>query len=151
WAPKEDPHMQTTEVTDVQDSRSARRSQRGRAPRPYAKHGLYRLKDAVKTLGSRTIDRRTVLGRALTQWRAELIEALGGPDAVSPQQLVIVDQATTTKLLLDSVNAWLVTQPSLVNARKRSLIPVVQQRQQLADALVRYMTLLGLERQRPEK
>jgi hypothetical protein len=54
-------------------------------------------------------------------------------------------------LLLDSVNAWLVTQPSLVNARKRSLIPVVQQRQQLADALVRYMTLLGLQRQRPEK
>src|SRR5262249_47525944 len=105
WATKEDLDMQTPQVTDVQDTRSARRSQRGRAPRPYAKHGLYRLKEAVKTLGSRTIDRRTVLGRALTQWRAELIEALGGPGAVSPQQLVIVDQATTTKLLLDSVNA----------------------------------------------
>jgi hypothetical protein len=111
----------------------------------------YKLKAAVKTLGSRAIDRRTVLGRALTQWRAEIVQALGGLDAVSPQQLAIIDQATTTKLLLDSVNSWLVTQPSLVNARKRSLIPVVQQRQQLADALVRYMSLLGLERRQPDK
>jgi hypothetical protein len=51
-----------------------------------------------------------------------------------------------TKLLLDSIDAWLVKQPSLVNHRKRALLPVVLQRQQLADALARYMTQLGLER-----
>lgn len=37
-------------------------------------------------------------------------------------------------------------QPSLVNARKRSVHPVLLQRQQLADALARYMIQLGLER-----
>ena len=51
-----------------------------------------------------------------------------------------------TKLLLDSIDAWLVKQPSLVNHRKRALLPVVLQRQQLADALARHMTQLGLER-----
>jgi hypothetical protein len=36
----------------------------------------------------------------------------------------------------------------LINARKRALLPVVLQRQQLADALARHLTQLGLERRR---
>jgi len=114
--------------------------------RTYSKHGLTRLKAAVKDLGGRVIDRRTALGKALAQWRAELLQDLGGPEAVSTQELVVVDLAVKTKLLLDSVDAWLLTQPSLVNARKRTLLPVVLQRQQLADSLARYMAQLGLKR-----
>ena len=38
------------------------------------------------------------------------------------------------------------TQPRLVNARKRSLIPVLLQRQTLANGLARYLSQLGLER-----
>jgi hypothetical protein len=34
----------------------------------------------------------------------------------------------------------------LVNARKRTLLPVVRERQALADALARYLAQLGLER-----
>ena len=117
-----------------------------KTPRTYSKHGLTRLKAAVRGLGGRVIDRRTALGKALAQWRAELLQDLGGPEAVSTQELVVVDLAVKTKLLLDSVDAWLLTQPSLVNARKRSLLPVVLQRQQLADSLARYMAQLGLKR-----
>jgi len=36
-------------------------------------------------------------------------------------------------------------QPGLVNARKRTLLPVDLQSQQLADALARYLALLGLK------
>jgi len=50
------------------------------------------------------------------------------------------------KILLDSIDTWLFTQPSLVNSRKRSVIPVVLQRQALADSLVRYLAQLGLAR-----
>jgi hypothetical protein len=57
-----------------------------------------------------------------------------------------MDLACKSKLLLDSVDAWLLTQPRLVNVRKRSLIPVVLQRQALADGLARYLGQLGLER-----
>ena len=49
-------------------------------------------------------------------------------------------------MILDSIDAYLVKQPSLVNHRKRMLLPVVLQRQQLADALARYMTQVGLEK-----
>ena len=90
------------------------------------------------------IDRRTVTGRALAKWRTDLITDLGGD--VSTQQSAIIDLAVKSKLLLDSIDVWLLTQPSLINQRKRSLLPVVKERQALADALARYLTVLGLAR-----
>ena len=48
--------------------------------------------------------------------------------------------------MLDSVDMWLLVQPSLINVRKRTLLPVVVQRQALADALARYLGQLGLRR-----
>jgi chorismate mutase len=119
-------------------------------PRTYSKHGLTVLKRAVNGLGGRTIDMRTTLGKALAQWRADLVADLGGRDAISTQQAAVIDLAVKTKLLLDSIDAWLLTQPgSLVDRRRRALIPVVRERQQLADAIARYMMTLGLERRKP--
>jgi hypothetical protein len=86
------------------------------------------------------------LGKALGQWRMELVADLGGKDAVSSQQGVILDLAVRTKLMLDSIDAWLLTRPSLVNKSKGILFPVVTQRQALADSLAKYMGMLGLER-----
>jgi hypothetical protein len=119
---------------------------RKNARRSYQKHGHYLLKRAVKELGSRAIDRRTQRGRALMRWRSEVLRDLGGEEAVSAQKKAVLDLAVKTKLLLDSVDVWLLQQPSLVNARKRCLFPIALQRQQLADALARYMTQLGLGR-----
>jgi len=107
---------------------------------------LSKLKQAVQQLGEHTIDGRTSVGKALCRWREDLIDDLGGQDAVSTQELAVIDLAVKTKLLLDSADAWLLRQPSLVNARHRSLLAVVLQRQRLADALARYLTLLGLRR-----
>jgi hypothetical protein len=117
-----------------------------KAKRYYTTHGLTTLKRAVRALGGRAIDRRTSLGRALEDWRHSLLSDLGGQDQTSAQQRQIVDLAVKTKLILDSIDTWLLRQPSLVNHRKRMVLPVVLQRQQLADALARYMTQLGLER-----
>ena len=80
-------------------------------PRTYSTHGLTTLKRAVKGLGGRVIDMRTSLGKALAEWRADLVADLGGRDAVSTQQAAVIDLAVKTKLLLDSIDAWLLTQP----------------------------------------
>jgi hypothetical protein len=108
------------------------------------KHGLSILKRAVNGLGNRVIDKRTATGKALRKWRTDLERDLGGD--ISTQQGAIVDLAVKSKLLLDSIDVWLLTQPSLINKRKKTLLPVVLQRQQLADGLARYMSMLGLER-----
>jgi hypothetical protein len=118
----------------------------GKDSRPNSKHGLTALKKSTKSLGGRVIDRRTTPGKALAQWRRELIGDLGGPEAVSTQQLAFIELAVRTKLLLDSIDAWLLKQPSLVNARRRAVLPVVLQRQQLADALARFLTQLSPDR-----
>jgi len=117
-----------------------------RATRLAPGHQLNVLKKAVKSLGGRVIDQRTTLGKALAQWRQELIEDLGGPEAVSTQKQALIDVAVKTKLLLDSIDTWLLKQPSLVNARRRAVLPVVLQRQHLAESLARSLTQLGLER-----
>ena len=142
------PDRQSAVVANRADAIVAGRRSRKPSGSRSQRHGLTRLKAAVRGLGSRVIDRRTTLGKALAEWRQQLIQDLGGPDAVSTQARAIVDLAVRTKLLLDSVDAWLLTQPSLINKRARALLPVVRERQRLADSLARYLTLLGLERRR---
>ena len=115
---------------------------RGRPPA----HGLSTLKRAVRIHGNRVIDRRTSVGKALGAWRGQLITDLGGHDSLSIQEIALVDLAVRTKLILDSVDTWLLQQPSLISVRKRALLPVVRERTQLADALARYLGTLGLKR-----
>jgi len=126
---------------DAKPSRSGRHRPR---VRPYHKHGLTTLRRTVEAIGGRMLDGRTTLAKQLGVWRADLIRDLGGD--VSTQQAAIIDLAVKTKLLLDSIDAWLLTQPTLVNKRKKALLPVVRERQQLADSLARYLKDLGLER-----
>ncbi len=115
-------------------------------PRPDKQHDLQTLKRAVTKLGARSLDGRTRVGRALAAWRAQVVTDLGGDDVLSAQQQALIDIAVRTKLMLDSVDAWVLAQPSLVNKRKRALLPVVRERTQLADSLARHLSALGLER-----
>jgi hypothetical protein len=76
-----------------------------------------------------------------------LIADLGGVDNLTTQQLVIVDLASRTKLLVDSLDAvLLLMQGPPINKRTVSVFPIVTQRGQEADRLARYMSMLGLER-----
>ncbi len=110
------------------------------------KHGAYALDRRLKEHGLGAIDGRSSIGRALSKWRSNLIRDLGGDTAISTQQEALVDLAVKSKLILDSIDAWLLQQRSLVNQRKKALLPVVRERTQLADALARYLGQLGLER-----
>jgi hypothetical protein len=114
--------------------------------RSYTRHGLTAPMVRVKLRGFRAIDRRTAAGRQALAFRSELISALGGEADLSPQRRRLVELAPRAALLLDHVDAWLVGQPSLVNARSRSLLPVLTQRQALADHLARVLEKLGLDR-----
>jgi hypothetical protein len=107
---------------------------------------LKRAIDEVANRGRKVVDMRTRLGKELMHWRGELVADLGGAEGLTTQQLALVDISMRTKLLLDSVDAWLLRQPSIIDKRRRQLFPVVQQRTALADALARYLGTLGLER-----
>ena len=112
----------------------------------YTKHGLHSLKRAVCGFDMGKLDRRYRVFRVLAEWRSELIRDLGGQENLSTQQVAIVDLVAKSKLLVDSLDAWLLKQPSLINARKKSVLPVLRERQQLVDSLARILGQLGLER-----
>ena len=117
------------------------------------KHGFNTLKRAVLILGKRAIDGRSAVAKALKRWRLELIADLGGRDNLSTQQYAVIDLACKSKFLLDSIDGWLLTQDTLIVGRRKAktIMPVVIQRQQLADGLAKYLNMLGLERRHKVK
>jgi hypothetical protein len=121
-----------------------------KADRRQQRHGLYAVRDAVRALEADAhehwLDALGETGAALRDWREAIVADLGGPEAVSSQERAIVELATKTYLMVESIDRFLLEQPSLVNKSRRQLFPVVLQRQQLADSLARYMTMLGLKR-----
>ena len=62
----------------------------------------------------------------------------------------MIELAVRTKLMLDSVDGFILRMESPVNRRLRSVYPVVIQRQTLANGLARYLEALGLERRAPK-
>jgi hypothetical protein len=116
----------------------SRRGARGRQ-----RHGLTALKRVITKLGSRTIDHAidagTSLGRTLAAWRRDLTADLGGAEHVSTQQAAMIELAVRTRLMLDSVDTFIVTMPSLVNRRRSILFPIVAQRQSLARDLAHFL------------
>ncbi len=114
--------------------------------RAYSRTGLNALKARVKVRGLHAIDRRTAAARALLAWRSELLADLGGEETVSAQQMALVDMAVRTRLYVDSLDVWIMEQESLVNRKRKSVLPVLRERQQLVDSLARILGQLGLER-----
>jgi hypothetical protein len=87
------------------------------------------LQAAVSDLGSRTVDRRTSVGRALAEWRRDLIADLGGPEQISKQREALVDLCVREMLMLDSIDAYLLELGrAIINRKRRSLLPVVRER-----------------------
>ena len=66
--------------------------------------------------------------------------------AITAQQRALVEVATRTKPYVDHLHAYLMQQRSLINKTKKAVLPVLLQRQALADSLAKHLSLLGLER-----
>src|SRR5262249_47735141 len=114
-------------------------------------HGLTLMKKAMSAAGNRALDGRYGARNALGKWREDLIDDRGGAESISTQQTALVDLCVKSKLLLDSVDVYLLSQRTLINTRRKTLFPVVLQRQTLADGLAKYLNQLGLERRHKVK
>jgi hypothetical protein len=75
-----------------------------------------------------------------------LISDLGGDEAISTHQRALIEAAVRTKLLFDSVDAYVLAMESPVDKRHRRLWPVVLERQSLVAQLQSLLKDLGLER-----
>lgn len=80
-------------------------------------HGLNTLRKSVKFAGDALTSWRYKLGRILGDWRQNLIRDVGSESATSTQQLAVIDLAVKA-MLLDSIDAWLLAQPSLIDKKE---------------------------------
>ncbi len=126
------------------------RQKRKKSPREYQKHGLVAARKALASFGSRSIDGRTVVGRALQEWRAAIEDDLGGRDNMTAAEACLLDVAARSHLLLSSLDAWLLGQKRLVSLRNRSAIPALVQRGSLAATLITTLDKLGTKRRKPQ-
>lgn len=111
------------------------------------KRGLKGLIAKVSLHGLAVIDRRSAGARALFEWRRELERDLGGEESLSAQQKTLIELAVRTRLYLDSLDSWLMLQPSVVAKKKKSILPALSQRMTLSNELARLLIQLGLQRQ----
>jgi hypothetical protein len=88
-------------------------SSQQKSRREYRKTGLFTLRHALIDLGSRAIDGRSSVGVALRKWKEDLIRDLGGRDTISTQQETLIELAARSKIMLDSIDNWILGQPSL--------------------------------------
>ena len=134
------------EAKGPQQRRGWPKGKRRQGPTRSQQHGYHKLKTTLQTLGSRALEPDTEVGQELAAWRASLIADLGGEENLTTAERALVDIAVRDRLLLDSVDAWLLSEPRLVNGRKKSVYPAVAQRMKLAEGFSRRLQTLGLHR-----
>ena len=114
---------------------------------PAKRPDMHGIRTAVMVKGCWKIDHRSLAAKALFRWKKQLVNALGGELEVSPQRMALVDMAVRTRLFVESLDAFLLGQKSLLNAKEKSVIPVLLQRQSMVDSLTKILKTLGLNRQ----
>src|SRR5262245_31905147 len=86
-------------------------------------HGAKTLRRAVTLLTTRGLDGRSKVALAVKAWKADIRADLGGD--LTRQQEAVLELAAQQWVQVSSLDAWLAQQPSLVLARKRTVLPVL--------------------------
>jgi hypothetical protein len=77
-------------------------------------------------LGPRPLDQtrdlQSPIGQALAEWRRDLTQDLGGPESITTAQAGMVELAVRTKLMLDSLDGFILTMDCPVNNTGRLLL-----------------------------
>jgi hypothetical protein len=101
------------------------------------------LRKAVTQLTTRRLDGRSAVAVAVRRWKEDMRRDLG--DNLTRAQETILEAAAQSWVILSSLDDYIARQPSLVT-KKRTVLPVVVQRMQIAEGLARNLERLGLER-----
>ena len=114
---------------------SARSKEMERALRRPPTHGFKPLRRALKKLGTERLDQRTDMAREAKKWKDAMTAELGG--TLSVRQSTVLEMAAQCWLQVKRLDAWLGNQTSLAQHKKRTVVPVLIERDRLAQRLER--------------
>ena len=111
----------------------------GRPP----KHNLA----ALKARSLSELDGRSRAAKGLIAWKRELTASIGGQP--SAQEAMIIELCCRNRMILDSIDSWIFAQKSLLNRKRKTVLPIVRERQAIDAALAKHLQSLGLSRREP--
>jgi hypothetical protein len=118
---------------------------RGGRPKKYAYREMRR---SLSILGTQRLDGRSAVAVGVRMLKEEIRRDMGGADQLSRAQEVVLESAARAWVILTALDDYIARQPTLVNGRKKTVLPVVQTRMQVAEGLARNLERLspGLSR-----
>jgi hypothetical protein len=118
-----------------------------KSKRRYTRHGYHTLRAKVAARGLAALDTRTAGAKALLAWRGDLYAALGGQDAVTPQERMLIEGVVRQQLYADHLDAQLMSlRGGIGGPRRKVALPLLRERRALQDSISRMLAQLGLER-----
>ena len=113
-------------------------------------HGYYRRKIKLEAVSFEDLNFSSSGGEQLPKRFIELLNHCGGEHLVSAVRRRIIERVVFTEYQLDCLDLYLVELgPRIVNRRKRTLIPIVRERDALVSMLRKLYDQIGLDPTKP--
>ena len=113
-------------------------------------HGYYRRKIKLEAVSFDDLNFSSSRGEQLRKRFLELLNHCGGEHLVSAVRRRIIERVVFTQYQLDCLDLYLVELgPRIVNRRKRTLIPIVRERDALVSMLTKLYDQIGLDPTKP--
>lgn len=138
-------------IEQVGETQAAAPKPRGGAPRGNRNavtHGHYGRKIKLTAVGFSHINKSTAGGFQLSERNRELVEHCGGKVTAVTRR--VIERICFSEYLLDHLDLHLAELgPNIINRRKRTLIPIVLQRDALVTTLTRLYDTIGYAPRKP--
>lgn len=108
---------------------------------------LRRARRKLMLQGFSALDHRGLaVANAYRLRRQELTDQLGGPDAITPAQELLIEHICRGQAIQDHIDDVLLRLPRLTNARRDKLLPLVSERFMISRTITAQLAMLGLEK-----
>ena len=147
----DEPEQSTPPTSAVDDAPPAneapskpKRGGGGPGPGPRDKYGYRKMRRALSVPTTKRLDGRSAVAVGVRMLKDDIRRDRGGD--LSRAEEVILESAARAWVILSSLDDYIARQSTLVNARKKTVLPVIHTRMQVAEGLARNLDRLGLHR-----
>jgi hypothetical protein len=129
------------------DLNLAEKRRRGppKGSRNHLTHGHTLRKLLLKDVNIVDISKKNGIGPEIVSQAEQICSDAGGKESLSELKRQLINRYVITELLIQSVDHWLLQQPSLIKS-KRAIFPIVNERNRLVQTSLQLAQAIGIER-----
>src|ERR1051325_3031171 len=109
------------------------------------KHGYHTLKKLFKDGEFPGIADSSKVAAELRAWRDTITQDAGGTETLSELKRSLITRYQIGELLLNGIDDWLLRQKSLIHRRRKSLYPILNERNRLVETSLKLAAAIGFD------